>query len=394
MSPFPDTRPPTEPPPAAHDASKPILGLPRSQTKARTNVNKFAVLGLGLLGCLLLIAGLMYMQSHRSRSDSDAQSPQAIARRELALQNTQIQNEEVERTKAAIKKHQDEALAKQRAQEEEARRVESARVEALRLAALKAQGAKAPDLDNPATRKLDGNVLLEAGPLKAPEVGRPATGPQASSHANSLTPRLQPSDFQARAAGRLPNLDYLLKRGTTIPCTLKTGIDTTLPGIVICNALNDVYSANGRVLLIERGASIFGEQQSSLKQGQARTFVVWTRIDNPSGVYADIDSPAADQMGYSGVPGFVNTHFFERFGSAIMLSLIKDFSQIVVNRTSGSNYGYWPFGNTSQATENMAVEALRNSINIPPTLVVNPASVVSVMVARDVSFENVYAIGH
>jgi type IV secretion system protein VirB10 len=193
----------------------------------------------------------------------------------------------------------------------------------------------------------------------------------------------------------LPNLDYLLKKGTTIPCVLKTGIDTTLAGFVICEVLGDVYSANGKVLLIERGATVFGEQRTGLKQGQARTFVVWTRIDNPSGVFANIDSPATDQMGYNGIPGYVDTHFWARFGGAIMLSLIKDFSAAYSQRLAQSGNGMTgqvPYQNTQQATENMAAEALRNSINIPPTLVVLPATVVNVLVARDVSFENVFSL--
>ena len=157
-----------------------------------------------------------------------------------------------------------------------------------------------------------------------------------------------------------------------------------------------MYSANGKVLLVERGADVFGEQQSQLKQGQERTFVVWTRIDNPNGVFANIDSPATDQMGYSGIPGYVDTHFWQRFGGAIMLSLIKDFSQAYSQRVANSsNTGATaaqPYSNTNQATQDMAAEALRNSINIPPTLVVLPATVVNVMVARDVSFENVFNV--
>lgn len=211
---------------------------------------------------------------------------------------------------------------------------------------------------------------------------------------DGLAGRLKPTVLQARLAAKLPNLDYLLKRGTTIPCALKTGIDTTLPGFVICNVLNNVYSANGKVLLIERGATVFGEQQSQLQQGQERTFIVWTRIDNPNGVFANIDSPATDQMGYSGIPGYVDTHFWQRFGSAIMLSLIKDFSQAysqrVANRSNTGTTVIQPYANTTQATQDMGAEALRNSINIPPSLVVLPATAVNVMVARDVSFENVF----
>ena len=217
---------------------------------------------------------------------------------------------------------------------------------------------------------------------------------------DSLAGRLQSTPLAARFAGRLPNLDYLLKKGTSVPCALNTGINTTLPGFVTCKALNDVYSANGKTLLVERGATFFGEQQSQLKEGQERTFVLWTRVDNPSGVFANIDSPATDQMGYSGIPGYVETYFWKRFGGAIMLSLIKDFSNAYSQRLAQdrNNNGSTnvvssnPYQSTQQATTDMASIALRNTINIPPTLLVLPGTVVNVMVARDVSFQNVYEL--
>jgi type IV secretion system protein VirB10 len=190
----------------------------------------------------------------------------------------------------------------------------------------------------------------------------------------------------------MPKADYLLKKGMVIPCALNTGIDTTLPGFVKCTTLTDVYSANGKTLLAERGSQLFGEQQSSLKQGQARTFVVWSRLDTPSGIFANLDSPATDQMGYSGIEGYVDTHFWARFGGAIMLSFIRDFSQNLTRVQSNSVNTAPTFNNSQQASQDMAAEALRNSINIPPTLTVLPGTVVSVMVARDVSFESVYVL--
>ncbi|MDR3299608.1 MAG: type IV secretion system protein VirB10 [Candidatus Accumulibacter sp.] len=213
----------------------------------------------------------------------------------------------------------------------------------------------------------------------------------ASSDGESLGGRLKATNLPARAAGRLPNLDYLLKRGTAIPCGLKTGINTQLPGFVLCTVVNDVYSANGKTLLVERGATVFGEQQSALKKGQARTFAIWTRVDNPSGVSIEIDSPGTDAMGYSGIPGIVDGHFAERFGAAILLTLVKDFSRAAADRYS-DGAGNINLGNSSDDVNSMAEEALKDSIGIPPNLVVKPGTVVHILVARDVSFESVYAI--
>lgn len=83
-----------------------------------------------------------------------------------------------------------------------------------------------------------------------------------------------------------------------------------------------------------------------------------------------------------------------------MLSLIKDFSNAYSQRlaqdrnNNGSNtvVSSNPYQSTQQATTDMASIALRNTINIPPTLLVLPGTVVNVMVARDVSFQNVYEL--
>lgn len=212
----------------------------------------------------------------------------------------------------------------------------------------------------------------------------------------SLASQLKPTLLEARYAGKLSDLNYLLKRGTSIPCSLKTGIDTTLAGLAICTATNDVYSANGKLLLIARGAVIHGEQQSSLKLGQARVFLLWTRIDNPDGITAELDSPAADAMGYNGIPGFVDEHFGARFGAAMLISVIKDATSFELSNLSRNNNAtagqqFTPT-NTASAGSSMAESVLKSTMNIPPTLVVKPSTLVNVLVARDISFEKVYRV--
>lgn len=432
-----------------------ILHAPTSTVKSKTNVGKFTVLAMVVAAFLFIIGGLLiYQKKHKKTVDVVAAKTEV--KPSFATKNTSLDGDSLNLIKTEIKQKQtaEEALIK----EVEDAQIETQKNNALEaqknagqaqavayqsqfpdaaanggVSSVNANGQPIVRQPTAHERKMGGGVLLDNSGSRMTESAnneqrqeqkeiqtrmaalglRPDGSPLGGSGANTsaqgsgssasksgsndaLSSRLQPNSLASRTAGKLPNLNYLLKKGTSIPCGLKTGIDTTLPGFVICNVLNDVYSANGKVLLIERGATVFGEQQSQLKQGQERTFVVWTRIDNPSGIFADIDSPATDQMGYSGIAGYVDTHFFQRFGGAIMLSLIKDFSQAYTQRIANSSNtvatATQPYSNTNQATQDMATETLRNSINIPPTLVVLPAKIVNVLVARDVSFENVYSI--
>lgn len=241
----------------------------------------------------------------------------------------------------------------------------------------------------------DVNSIVQKMNLSSGAGGQGLNNPSGNG-GSSLASQLKPTLLEARYAGRLSDLDYLLKRGTSIPCSLKTGIDTTLAGLAICTAANDVYSANGKLLLIARGATIHGEQQSSLKLGQARVFLLWTRIDNPDGITAELDSPAADAMGYNGIPGFVDEHFGARFGAAMMISVIKDATSFELSNLSRNNNanGAQQFTptNTANTGSSMAQDVLKSTMNIPPTLVVKPSTLVNVLVARDISFEKVYRV--
>ncbi|QPT43576.1 TrbI/VirB10 family protein (plasmid) [Moraxella nonliquefaciens] len=77
------------------------------------------------------------------------------------------------------------------------------------------------------------------------------------------------------------DVSMMLLQGTTIPCVLKTRVDSTYQGFTICQVAKDVYSANGKVLLIERGSSVFGEQNIQMSQGKARVAILWGKIETP-----------------------------------------------------------------------------------------------------------------
>lgn len=430
------------------DAQEQVLGAPVARVKSKTNVGRFMILAVVLGGFLFIIVGLLFWQKHKKNA-AEAQpivaaQPATTNTPGFATRNAPVEDAGIDKAKAEIKKQEAEeerrmkeleaaqAAAEAEAQAQEAKKGKGKGLQGKQMpppqqqpqygaADAQGQGGGAPaappppksgvllDLTGAKPKKGESQPASEKDQRERIQAdyaarmaavtgqngagaARPAAAQGGPSGGEGLGGRLQGTVLAPRIAGKLPNLDYLLKRGTSIPCALQTGIDTTLPGFVMCKVLNDVYSANHKVLLVERGATVFGEQQTGLKQGQSRTFVLWTRIDNPSGVFADIDSPATDQMGYSGIPGYVDTHFWSRFGGAIMLSLIRDYSSALSQKTTGTTQTGATYNNTQQATQDMAAEALRNSINIPPTLTVLPGTVVNVMVARDVSFENVYSL--
>ncbi|WP_236597022.1 type IV secretion system protein VirB10 [Paraburkholderia hiiakae] len=260
-----------------------------------------------------------------------------------------------------------------------------------------AAATAASAVETPAQRKLDGDVLLTVKDEKTPDAAAPDGTPGlTNSHAgfakDGLDSKLQPSKLETVKAELMPSRDYLLIAGTTIPCVQGAEIVTDYPGMTTCHVAKDVYSANGKVLLVERGSEVVGEQRQALMQGQARIFVIWTRLTTPDGVKVQLDSPAADALGGSGLPAYVDNHFWTRFGGAMMVSLISDAGQALSTLAANSGSSGIQFNNTTNAGGEVAAEALRNTINVPPTAYSQYGSMTTIFVARDVDFSDVYEL--
>lgn len=209
---------------------------------------------------------------------------------------------------------------------------------------------------------------------------------------SNLATRLQSTRTEATKARLLPNRDFLVALGTPLECTLETALDTTLPGITKCILTNDLYSDNGHVRLAETGSELTGEQQGNIKQGEARVFVLWTRLKTLDGVVVDLNSPGTDSLGRSGLEGWVDNHFAERFKSAILMSIVQASIKIVVERAKKTSDTASIVADNSDDSTDVVSQTLESTINIPPTLLKNQGERIQVMVARDLDFSSVYSL--
>ncbi|WP_175868914.1 type IV secretion system protein VirB10 [Bartonella gabonensis] len=206
---------------------------------------------------------------------------------------------------------------------------------------------------------------------------------------------LQPVRLGQSHAAQLRNRDLLITQGTQIDCTLETKIITSQPGMTTCHLTRDIYSTSGRVVLLDRGSKVVGFYQNGLQQGQARVFVQWLRIETPSGVIVNLDSPSTGPLGEAGIGGWVDQHFWERFGNAIMVSIIGDLGEWVKGKVYKSSKENNKENSQSQGVQNatsVVADVLQNTLNITPTLYKNQGERINIFVARDLDFSDVYSL--
>lgn len=283
------------------------------------------------------------------------------------------------------------------------------------------RGANAATEMTPEQRKLGGGVMLTAnmndassysggvagssgasGPGRTAPPGSASTPDSSSESMGGLgggvglssrgsLSNLSGPEFTPALATLAPSGKYLLAHGTYGRCALYPEIVTEQPGIIDCRLTDPLYSADGSTVIAEAGDKLTGVQQVQMVAGQQNVFTTWTELETASGARAQLNSLGAGPMGASGTKAWIDNHYAQRYGGAVMLSFIQDALQAASNTTQpSSGAGGYTINNTEQNVASMADKALDSTINIPPTGYILPGTVITVIVARDIDFSSVF----
>lgn len=245
---------------------------------------------------------------------------------------------------------------------------------------------------------------------------------QATNPNDQFLASLSGKSAETAKAEKNPRIDALVPQGTILRGVLETAVQTDLPGMVRAITTDDVWSFDGRRVLVPSGTRLIGEYNAGLAQGQTRAFIVWTRLLRSDGVSISLGSIGTDELGRSGMNGDVNRHVFERYGSAILLSAISAGGQILASTDTSSSLNTGPVTTTyvdpktneirtvttrptidtgsnmaakgaavaTQTFAQVAGEALKGSLNIQPTITINQGTPVAIFVRRDLDFSDLY----
>lgn len=179
-----------------------------------------------------------------------------------------------------------------------------------------------------------------------------------------------------------------LYQGHLIRAVLIKGINTDLPGSILAMVTSDVYDHTGSILVIPKGSRIYGEHSSDVAIGQSKILMAADRIIFPNGQSMSLqNSTVSDMTGYSGINAKVDNHFFEMFGTSLLVGavswLMPTSDQVITNSTtngvtstSGSVIGR-ALGETTKGISE------RNK-NIAPTLTADQGQEFMITLGRDI----------
>lgn len=228
-------------------------------------------------------------------------------------------------------------------------------------------------------------------------VGRPETPPQGEidrpdDSGGKLGELMTGHRLDGTTASRIFNRHLTLPQGTFVNCVMETAVDTTVPGMTSCTIPLNLYSMDGSTILVPRGSRVFGEYRGSVAQGLNRIFLLWTRLMTPEGITIELNSPGTDGLGRAGLTGQIDRHWWERFGNALLFSVIDDGLQFALDKASESNGGVNYYESSESSMETLVQEAMKSSGNIPPTIHIHQGERVGIMVARNLDFSSVYQL--
>ncbi|WP_233997178.1 TrbI/VirB10 family protein [Porphyrobacter sp. HT-58-2] len=215
----------------------------------------------------------------------------------------------------------------------------------------------------------------------APPPGTPGAEIAGSGGAAAFASRIGGVGGAPAQARAMTNPSTTVTEGTLIPAILETAINTDVPGYVRAVVSQDVRSFDGKRVLIPRSSRLIGQYQAGVEQGQRRAYVIWTRLIRPDGVSVNLASPAVGFDGATGLEGDVNSHFFKRFGSGLLLSVVGGLGALATGGVGGVI--------VAGGAQGAANSAVQSQGQISPTIRVRMGEPIRVFTARDLDFSTV-----
>lgn len=181
---------------------------------------------------------------------------------------------------------------------------------------------------------------------------------------------------------------FILTEDRTVNAVLLDSINTQIPGTVRAYVSEDVFGANHRYKLLEKGDVFIGKYDSLSKLGDTRVEVLFYRIIRAADgaqIYDDgkIFAYAADKMGRTGLVGEVDNRNWERYSGAFMTAGLGGLAGVAKSESSGDRFEeFWT--RLGDSTAEITTKILEQTMNIAPVVTVAQGEPIVIRLAADI----------
>lgn len=175
--------------------------------------------------------------------------------------------------------------------------------------------------------------------------------------------------------------------GTLINVVLETGVDSSLPGVVVGRVARPVFDRSMRRVLIDAGARVLGRYNPRTAPGQARVQVSWTQLITTQGALVELGGmPGVDLGGMSGWGGEVDRHVGDLFTGSALAATLGASNAALAGPTNALNVTprQAALSGGSKPVLDVGEGLVRQAIERPPTIRVAPGALVGLLVTAPI----------
>ncbi len=179
--------------------------------------------------------------------------------------------------------------------------------------------------------------------------------------------------------GVIGDRSHVIAQGKFLSAVIESSITTEMPGPIRGIIDRDVYGETGKEILIPRGTRVFGTYSASVRRGQGRVEIKWSRLLRQDGVSVSISFSGADQFGRTGVQGEVDNRYSSVIANSLLTSVLAVGSLAATqgllggnnNSTTTVNPGFGTVTTTGNAANQALYDVTKNVINIVSQVLTN-----------------------
>lgn len=237
----------------------------------------------------------------------------------------------------------------------------------------------------------DGNVFDESEEGKATSgTKEDETGVRELSDNEKFLKSAASQGFETAQASDIGDISKTIVQGTIISAILETAINTELPGNIRAQVMNPVYSFDGQTVLMPAGTRLIGTYNSDISIAQKRILIVWNRAITPEGKSIKLAATGIDRLGRGGQTGNVDTRFFQRFGTAVLITSISAIPSFLANDDANGNTSSGAASDVAQDVsddlKDTTEDVLEEYLKLPPIIRIPQGTPMNVLVNQDLIF--------